>query len=76
MENVILLYHNASSVPVLCASYCFIKLHFRLMFQELEEILTDVTSAVSEAICTGGEIITDKVFSNTIKYNTKTLTKQ
>lgn len=47
--------------------YSFINLRFCLLFQELEEILTDVTSAVSEAICTGGEIITDKVF-----YNTKT----
>ncbi|XP_075970670.1 SH3 and cysteine-rich domain-containing protein isoform X2 [Anticarsia gemmatalis] len=33
------------------------------ILQELEEILTDVTSAVSEAICQEGEIITDK--SNT-----------
>lgn len=31
------------------------------LFQELEEILTDVTSAVSEAICQEGEIVTDKV---------------
>ncbi|XP_026739979.1 uncharacterized protein LOC113502564 isoform X1 [Trichoplusia ni] len=30
------------------------------ILQELEEILTDVTSAVSEAICQEGEIITDK----------------
>ncbi|XP_053603171.1 uncharacterized protein Stacl isoform X4 [Plodia interpunctella] len=30
------------------------------ILQELEEILTDVTTAVSDAICQGGEIITDK----------------
>ncbi|PZC79041.1 hypothetical protein B5X24_HaOG216992 [Helicoverpa armigera] len=30
------------------------------ILQELEEILTDVTSAVSEAICQEGEIVTDK----------------
>lgn len=39
----------------------FIYLSFKFLFQELEEILTDVTSAVSEAICQEGEIITDKV---------------
>ncbi|XP_026328792.1 uncharacterized protein LOC113236813 isoform X1 [Hyposmocoma kahamanoa] len=38
------------------------------ILQELEEILTDVTSAVSEAICTGGEIITDKANAQLRRY--------
>ncbi|XP_068630684.1 uncharacterized protein Stacl [Battus philenor] len=38
------------------------------ILQELEEILTDVTTAVSEAICQSGEIITDKCNNQLRRY--------
>ncbi|KAL4708369.1 hypothetical protein ACJJTC_019605 [Scirpophaga incertulas] len=38
------------------------------ILQELEEILTDVTTAVSEAICQEGEIITDKTNNQLRRY--------
>ncbi|CAH2075361.1 unnamed protein product, partial [Iphiclides podalirius] len=38
------------------------------ILQELEEILTDVTTAVSESICQGGEIITDKCNNQLRRY--------
>ncbi|OWR41111.1 hypothetical protein KGM_215857A, partial [Danaus plexippus plexippus] len=38
------------------------------ILQELEEILTDVTTAVSDAICQEGEIITDKTNNQLRRY--------
>lgn len=42
---------------------CFLPVFIELLvlFQELEEVLTDVTAAVSEAIYQKGDVMTDKV---------------
>ncbi|VVC98363.1 unnamed protein product [Leptidea sinapis] len=43
-------------------------LFFVIYFQELEEILTDVTAAVSDAICQEGEIISEKCNNQLRRY--------